>query len=377
MRSPFSFDVWPEPAGDQPLSEPVPGDLSVSDAPQAAAIATPAANLASTPAEALTAMLSRLSQLLADQGGSNPAPESSVAVASITERALAIGNRRGTERRSPLTLVELKGGRLEGTVRFQLWGEDLDEVEAKTTQLHQEALAIRDELRAEGFLRMAAEATSVAEHVPNIGAWRQTADYRVLYEYHCWDTDEAESIIARIPIHGDLEERDSLARETTVVTDEMVRWDGDEAPPLELAASVASSWRFNGLAILVHLPAGWTGNQVTLARLSRASPAPPTTYPNLDAFHAAVTDPVDPDRHAQVVFNSVVEFQAVFEPVGDPIELGRREEDGTPYVYQPGVWSADPPIRLGSEDDLIRVSYQDPTLEGEAVVYVRAQARRL
>lgn len=338
------------------------------------------ANDASTPDQALAIMLKALKMALGleneqEEGWPQELPKPGVSVTGVTERALAVGNRRGTERRGSFAIVELKGGRLEAGVRFQFLADDSGVMDAAVQELHKRLLVARNDLWAAGFLRFAAEGTSLAEHISALNAWRKTADYRVLYEFHYQDTAGAESIITRIPIHSDPEERDSLQRETTVVTDEMVRWDNETAPALEVTASVRSGVRVTGLAILAYLSAGWTGNQITLARLDRGSAAPPTTYPTLAEFHTAVTAPANPDRHAQVTFTSVADFLDEFEPAGDPIELGDWDEDGTPDEYRPGSLGFDPPIRLETGDDFIRLSYQDAAFDTPAVVYLRVGVR--
>ncbi|MEJ2557401.1 MAG: hypothetical protein P8186_14430 [Anaerolineae bacterium] len=370
MSSLFSF-LRPEaePPGEEPPTEPVPGEASTRVAPRVATATALTANSASTPDQALANMLAALKTFL------DELPDPSVSVTSVAERALAIGNWRGTERRGSFAVVALKGGRLDAGVRFQFLADTLETVDSAVETLQKRLLAAKDDLWAAGFLRFAAEETSLAEHISTLDAWRKTADYRVLYEFHYQDTDGAESIIARIPIHSDLEEHDSLQRETTIVTDEIVRWDNEEAPPLEVAASAGVNARGTGLAILAYLPAGWTGNQITLARLDRGSTNPPTIYPTLTDFHTAVTDPVNPDRHAQVTFVSVAEFLAVFDPSGDPITLGDWDEDGTSDQYQPGILRFDPPIRLETGNDLIRLSYTDSAFDTPAVVYLRAEAR--
>jgi hypothetical protein len=315
-------------------------------------------------------MLEVLREYLPPHDESDPLPAPTVSVMSITERALAVGNRRGTERRGLFPVVALKGCRLDAVVRFQLWANERDDVDAAIEELQRRLLADRDGLWADGFLRVGAEGTSPAEHVSPPDSWRKSTDYKVLYEFRYEDTDGAEGIIARIPIHSDLEVRDSLPRETTIVTDEIVRWGEEETPTLEVAATARSGVRVTGLAVLAHLPAGWTGGQVTLVRLDRKSAQPPTDYPTLDELHAAVTHPVHPDRHARVKFDSVADFLAEFEPAGDLIQLGAT--DGTPDEYQPATLAFDPPIRLETSDDLIQISVQDAAF-APAVVYLRAE----
>jgi len=96
-------------------------------------------------------------------------------------------------------------------------------------ELQDRLLADKDHLWALGILRLTNEQNPLAEHAPSLDAWRKTTDYRVLFEYQYRET-EAESLIARILI-----DINSQYNESTVVTDEMVRWDDLDAPTLNQA----------------------------------------------------------------------------------------------------------------------------------------------
>lgn len=349
-----------------PPAVPAPG--AIPPASVAAPVRAPAplsANAASV-AEAVDHLLAVLEQFL------DNLPEASVATTDLTERPLALGNWRGMERRGPFAIAALKGGRVDAGVRFQFFAATPQEADNAVTTLQARLLAASDALFLAGFLRLTAAETSLAEHLPATNRWRKTATYRVLYEYHYRDQDGAESIIARIPIHSDLE-APGLLRETTVVTDAMVRWDNEEASTLEVGATTGTLIQIAGLAILAYLPAGWTGSAVTVARLDRRATGPPTPYASLAAFHAAVTDPVSPDRHAQVTFPSVAALLATFETMGDPLELGDWDDDGLPDLYQPGALAFDPPIQLKSGADLFQIIYQDPAFAAPGVVYLRVE----
>lgn len=359
MTSRFPF-IRPRPT---PRVDPAP-----SATPPAAPVPfrAPLAANADSVAEAVNQMLALLEQFL----DGLPAP--SVSATSITERPLALGNWRGMERRGSFATAALKGGRIDAAVRFQFFAPTLEAADDAVTTLQARLLAASDALFIAGFLRLTAEETSLAEHVAATNTWRKTATYRVLYEYHYQDQDGAESIIARIPIHSDLEEP-GLQRETTVVTDALIRWDNEAAPALEVAATTGARTQITGLAVLAYLPAEWTGSSVTVARLDRRATGAPTVYASLAAFHAAVTDPVSPDRHAQVTFPSVAALLAAFETVGDPIELGDWDEDGVPDLYQPGALAFNPPLQLKTSDDLFQITYSEPAFDAQSVVYLRVE----
>jgi hypothetical protein len=294
---------------------------------------------------------------------------------SFDERLLGLGNRRGYERIGSLATMALKGGRLEAVVRFQLWGATPSAVDTLVDGLQTSLAAARDSLWSAGFLKMSLQDTGLAEQVSSLGAWRKTTDYRVLYEYHFSDLDGAESLIARIPIHADQEERFSPVRETTVVRDEIVRWDDREASALVVTASGIRPRRISGLAILAYLPAGWSGNQVTLARIETDNPAAPVTYPSLADFLTAATHPTAPEPHAQVVFATLGDLLAAFTVAGPTIPLGDWDEDGTPDAYVPATLAFSQALTLDQGNQLFRVSYQDSAFDTPAVVYLRAEVR--
>ena len=81
-----------------------------------------------------------------------------------------------------------------------------------------------------GFLKLLVVDMSVVEQVDSVGGWRKTTSYDVLYEYQYVDTDETDSLIARIPVST----ATGMVSETQVLTDEMVRWDDEKAPDLIL-----------------------------------------------------------------------------------------------------------------------------------------------
>lgn len=297
--------------------------------------------------QALADMLAVLEEYL--QG----LPSPSVSVASVTERALAVGNRRGTERRGSFAVLALKGGRLEAVVRFQFLADESADVDAAVKTLQERLLAARDDLWAAGFLRIAAEETSLAEHVSGLDAWRKTADYRILYEFHYEDSEGAESLIARIPIDSDLEERDSPQRETTVVTDEMMRWDNQAAPALEVRPGVRHPFRVSALFIIAFLPDGWNGQEVTVS--------------------ASVGGAV-----REQTFASVGEFRDAFdlekEEGEDELKLKTVELGGNLYVAGRLVFpNADfpDPIMLKGGEDVFHISYAAPAFDNDAVVYLR------
>jgi hypothetical protein len=182
------------------------------------------------------------------------------------------------------------------------------------------------------------------------------------------DTDGAESLIARIPIHSDPEVRDSLQRETTVVTDEMIRWDNEAAP------SLVARGRFDvgGLSVLTFIPSTAPSGTVTLTRTFDGAVGSPTVYLTLATFLAAVAGPDAPERHGQVTFASLGDFLVAFSAAGDPVTLGDWDLDGVPDSYQPRALALEPAIQLPGVADRLEVTYQATAFDQVAVVYLRA-----
>jgi hypothetical protein len=194
----------------------------------------PAPGGSQTLSDAVNALLDVLKTYLPAAGGGVPAPN--VSISSVTERSLGLNNRRGEDARAGFGIVELKGGRLDGVARFELWAAQPADVEKAIQDLTVRLLADRTNLWSVGFLRISLEEVATSENVATIPAWRQTADVRVLYEFHFEDTDDSQGLIARIPINID-----STYNETTIVTDEMTRWDNQSAQNLDVRGPVTVS----------------------------------------------------------------------------------------------------------------------------------------
>ena len=306
-----------------------------------------------------------------------PLPSPGASAVEVRRSPVGIGNWRGIEHRGAIGEIALKGGRLDAVVRFQVWAGSVGEVDALIDTLQGDLLADADSLRAAGFLRVGLKDSAPAEFIGGTtNAWRRTCDLAVLYEYHYQDTDGAESLIARIPILSDLEQRDSPVRETATVTDQLVRWDSLEARPLVVSGTARRSLRVYGLASLAYRPPAWTGSQVVVSRVQRDDESPPTVYPTWAEFLAAVTDEAAPDRHAQVTFASFSDFLAAFDAAGDPVELGDWDEDGLADSYVPGVIAFETPIVLGSGSDVLSITYQGSTFDFEGVAYLRIGIHR-
>ena len=291
--------------------------------------------------QVVVAMMDALDDFLPPAPVGPPAP--GVSLVSVTEKAVGLGTLRGLATRSPFSVSLLRGIRLDAVVRFQVWADTPADADALMTQQHALLLAAKEQLKTEGFLKLAAETTSLVDHAGAINFWRKTADYRVLYEFAFQDSGDSEGLIARIPVHIN-----SVYNENTVVTDETVRWGNLEAPDLEVRAGVAGEFRVRELSILAFLPAGWDGEAVTVSA-SAGGALQQRTYPSVRAF-----------------FNA-------FAPEAETVELG-----GTQFTAgRMGFPNADfpTPILLAAGGDFFRVTYDAPLdaplNHADAVVYLR------
>ncbi len=335
--------------------------------PRASAIVT--ANSAPPLDQVVAALLEILDDYLPPPPASLPAP--SVTAISLKERPLGMGNRRGSETRGGFSVLALKGTRLEAMARFQLWATTSAEAETAMANLNARLLADRDALWSAGILRLALEDSSLADFASTANAWRKTADYWVLYEFHYEDSDGAESLIARIPIDSDLEVRNSPERETTVVTGEMIRWDNKAAPALV----IRGPFKIGSLSVLAFVPGTVPTGTVTVKRSFEGAAGPPVTYPTWAAFLNAVASPNAQERHAQISFASLADFLAAFTAAGNPVVLGDWDLDNALDSYQAKALTIQPAIHLASASDLLEIAYQGAVFDQVGVIYLRVQRK--
>ncbi len=316
--------------------------------------------------QASSELINVLRGFLPPPGASIPAPD--VSLVSLQQKPVGIGNRRGVEVRNPFNVVELKGVRLDAVVRFTLWASSPTTAETAATELNNRLTAQSDILWNSGFMRLALESAPLPDFVSDINAWRKHGDYQVLYEYRYRDSDGAESLIASIPIRSDLEGPGSLVSETTLVTDETVRWDNEAAPSLSLRGRLV----IGGLSALAFVPTAAPTGTVILTRTFDGATGPPTSFATLTAFLAAVAGPGATERHGKITFNSLSDFLAAFTAAGDPIALGDWNADGLPDNYKPLALAFEPTVQLPGTGDRLEITYGDPAFNQIAVVYLKA-----
>jgi hypothetical protein len=324
--------------------------------------------------EALNNLLTRLRETAALPGEHDGLPAADATILSVEQKLIGLGHFRGQEMRRGIAPVALKGGRLLATVQFQLWGASPGEVGELSTTVHGNLLGALALLQQEGFLRLKAGGASLPEHVGALDAWRKTLLYEVLYEYHYEDADGAEGLIARIPVHADLETHDSPDRETGVVTDALARWDDVAAPAFELRG-VIDLRRLNALVFLAGLPP--TG-AVEWLRTTTTATTPPQEFAAFDDFLAAVTDPDSPALNARFAFPTLIDFLNRFDADPNLISMGNwnADEDDLLDTYVARSLQWERPLRLRRTIDRLRITYapgsSEPRFDHIGIVYLRA-----
>lgn len=333
-------------------------------------------SLDTSPDQALSTMLANLNGYLVELSAPplphtelSKLPAPGVSLVSLKERPVGLGNRRGTQNANGLPVLALKGIRLDAVVRFLYWALSPDEVEAMILALHSRLSSRANRLRADGFLRVTAQATSLAESVSvqvennPVPAWRKGADYSVLYEFQYIDDDGADSIIAQIPV-----DLTGEVGEAMKLTDEMTRWDNESAPPLVLRGRL----KIGIFSALSFKAGGEPIGTVTLTRTFDGATGLPTIHLDLAAFLAAITRTDNPERHSQVIFDSLQDFLDQFTSAGNDVMLGDWNEDGKRDFYKRYELEIDPAIELPESTDRFEIAYQNPAFDKVAVVYLRA-----
>ncbi len=306
-----------------------------------------------------TTMLASLSPFLPASVVGLPIP--TVIMVSLRERSAGIGGRIGMDTIAGVGIIALKGIRLEGVARFQLWADAPAGVDAAIAALNASILVSRDTLRANGFVTISLKAARPAQSIVDVG-WRRYADYRVLFEFPYLDSDDAESIIARIPIAID-----SDFNESTVVTDGMTRWDEVAAPSLAVRGRLGVT----ALSALSFVPGALPTGIVTVLRTFDGAQAPPAVHANIAGFLTAVGGGAPAETHASITFASVNAFLAALGPATGSITLGDWDQNAVPDVYTSRTLDIEPPIELAGVADRFEITYDAPPFDHVAALYLR------
>jgi hypothetical protein len=349
-----------------------------------------------------------------------PLPPASVLLASVVERTVGLGSRVGTDIRGPFSVAALKGLRVEAVVRYEVWEHAPAEVGTAIEGLINNVLGQREILRTEGFLRVALKSAGASENVFAEDAWRQSVEFDVLFEFPYVDADGAESLIARIPI-----DMVGEVNESTLVVDQMARWDDELAPSLALRGALT----IGGLSALAFIAGNEPTGTVVVTRTFDGATGAPASHPSLSAFITAVGGDSPAERHAEVTlaslsdfFKALASFKITDEalagmktdpiPVSDPVldklevlkdqeeiggedefvallvttigavdtaafktiilkhaatstpmTMGDWDENGVADEYQSFQFRVRPPIRLAGVTDRFEVTYVDPSFD--------------
>lgn len=246
-------------------------------------------------------------------------PPAAVFLTSVVERAVGLGSRVGTDTRGPFSIAALKGLRVETVVRYEIWRRTPAEVGQAVGDLISDLLGDRDALRIQGFLQVSLKNTGSSENVFAEEAWRQNVEFDVLFEFPYRDSDGAESLIARIPI-----DMKGEFNESTVVVDQMARWDQEAAFPLAPRGPLS----IGALTALAFISGTSPSGTVTITRTFDDAPGLPTAHTTLTSFVAAVGGDNPAQRHAQVTFASLAKFLAAvasFKITGEALDKMRTD----------------------------------------------------
>jgi hypothetical protein len=327
--------------------------------------------VATTAGPGLDLAASALLQLV---GGYLPAPAANLpapraALQAIAERSAGLGRRTGVVRLGESAITELRGIRLDASVRFELWDTTRAGAEQGAADLLLRLLAARDPLRAAGVLQLSLETDTPAVEFVGVG-WSAAPIYRALFETEYQDTDGTQSLIARIPIHLEPEAAGAPGGETTTVTDALVRWDAAGADPLV----VRGPTRAATLATLHYWSLAAPAGPFVVTRTTDPPPTePPAVFNDLFAFlDAVVGTPEGALHHARLELGSIGQFLDGLTADPGRMALGDIEPDGTADAYEARSVVVDPPIELPTSNDVLTFSYADPAGLGVlGVLYLR------
>jgi len=304
-------------------------------------------------------MLTALQPFLPAGAGGLPTP--SVIMVNLRERSVGIGRHVGTGSTAGFNVVPLKGIRLDGVARFQLWAAAPSDIDAAIAALNQRILAGRDTLFSKGFLKIDMKDAKPAQNIQDVG-WRRSADYRVLFEFPYQDEEDSASLLAKIPI-----DINSAINESTLVTDHMARWDNLAAPKL----AARGPFGVTSLATLSFIAGASPTGSVTLIRTFDGAMGDPTPCANMADFLSKVSGKNPVLKNASLTFASLSAFLTAMTPGGDLLTLGDWDQNNIPDQYQPLTLAIEPPIELTGVVDRFEIVYSIAAFDQTAVLYLR------
>jgi hypothetical protein len=322
-----------------------------------------------TPAQTLNEAVGSVLKVLQDEflpSGTLGLPDPSVTAVSALEKAAGIGGHVGNQSIVGFAAIDLKAVRTEIVAQFQLWGSTPIIVDQAIGDLNNKILADRGHLWSLGFLKLAMESAGPTEHFPNVG-WRKQASYRILYE-SVYEDANVDSIITRIPINID-----GAAKESTVVTDGMVRWDNETAPGLV----VRGPFSIGAISALAFVPDPALSGSVIVIRTFDGATGAPAAYLTLQTLLDDIVGTAPKTKHASVTFASPQDFVAALSPNGSVIlgdwDVGETPDDNIPDKYLACSQAIPQPLLLKTAEDRFEIHYQSPPLNKRAVLYLRLE----
>lgn len=290
-----------------------------------------------------------------------------LALLSKRDLPAGLGALVGVERLGLLVNTEVKGLRLEAVVRLTLQADTVSAQDQVRAALQSHLLVAQSDLRRQGMLTFALGAMPPAEQVSGNSSWRGMTEYQLLFEYQYLDGDSAHSLITRIPIQSDLAGSGLPHPEVTLVTNAIMRWDHEGALPLV----VSGRFTLTSLSTLAFVANPPPAGAVTLIRTYVGATGDPSEYASLEAFLAAISG-AQPDRNAQLRFDSLSAFLGMFSAAGDTVPLGHWNVDGIVDRYAPGLLPLPTSIQLINAEDRFVVTYTGAVFDPGTVLYLRA-----
>jgi hypothetical protein len=290
-----------------------------------------------------------------------PAHPSTLVLLEAVERPVGVGNWQGNVERGAVAVLGVRGGRVEARVRFDLWAADAAAAADATLQLQRRIRDARLGAGMRDFLVLEPAGGDPAQRISDGEGWRQTVEYRVLFEYSYEDPEGAGSVIVRIPVDVRGEHH-----EDAVVTRDVARWDREGAAPLV----VRGPRTVGTLTLLWHTGAGLPAGTVTLLRTHAGAQGPPESHDDPGGFEDALRAG---GRHVQLKFDSLKVFKAAFTSAGAAVRLAGLEEDPVAdfAALEPGPALGEPlaAVRLADAGERFEVAWHDPDpAPGEAKV---------
>lgn len=339
------------------------------------AFTTRAVAFAATPQAALNNMLTTIRNLLPTSPSG--LPDASVSIVKAIPKPIGVGNRAGVEYVGSSPIIEIRGRRIEATMRVQLWHNNAADLVAAINDFQESIFANMEDLQTQGFIKINSVSTT-SIHGENT-TWTSSIDFDVLYEYIYRYVDDALSFIVRIPIKSQVAGLESQTTEQTSIEGNIAMWYHidtcmtDCIAPFVIQAPKYKQVSIHGLSALIYAPL--VISEGIRVSVTDGTAAPLVAFANWNNFIQAITDEKTPQRNAEITFATLNDFIAIFTPYGETVVLGDRDEDGNPDIYQPYILSFDNPVHFPNSNLSLTIAYLGANMPQRSVVYWRADKR--